>query len=33
MDSFDVGADAAQLEFHLVVAAVQVVDAVDQRLA
>src|SRR5438105_14458682 len=32
-DSFDVRADAAQLRFHLVVAAVQVVDAVDDRIA
>src|SRR5437868_3764275 len=31
--SLDVGADAAQLRFHLVVAAVQVVDAVDDSLA
>src|SRR3954466_7136244 len=28
---FDVGADRAQLRFHLVVAAVEVVDAVDPR--
>jgi hypothetical protein len=33
IDPFDVRADAAQLGFHLVVAAVQVVDAIDHGLA
>jgi hypothetical protein len=33
LDALDVGADGRQLGFHAVVAAVEVVDAVDQRLA
>ena len=33
MDSLDVGPKGAQFDFHAVVATVEVVDAVDQRLA